>query len=231
MHPKLQFFSQTSSSSFLATLVLSSALALLTSCASKQATNNKALQEITYSKGLFENVPPATFIKHEDKGPFRSYVSMNLPYEGYASIRTSLEKKIPAKLLNRGEAHITLITPPEFDKILSRKVSIQEIDSLVERMKIQESPYKRICIGKASVKIQGQDESAYFVVVESDRLFAIRKAIQDLYVAKGGGAQDFNPEAYSPHVTLAYSKRDLHAEDGAVKDASSCIFTLRENSF
>ncbi|HWU43604.1 MAG TPA: 2'-5' RNA ligase family protein [Bdellovibrio sp.] len=184
---------------------------LLTSCASQ----NHSVQS--------ESAP---FLRHEEKGPFKSYLAMNLPYPEFAKIREDLEAKNHLKLLNRGEAHITVITPPEYDTILSKKISIQEIHDLAEKMKIQESPIKKICVGQGIAKLNGQDESTYFVVVHADRLFEIRKSIQNLYVSRGGKATDFNAELFYPHVTLGYTKRDLHYEDGVVKDATRCLYAL-----
>lgn len=202
-------------------------LGLLTSCATQKQAGLTSLQVPAQKRGVAsgETVP---FIKHEDKGAFKSYLAMNLPYAEFAKIRESLESSHHLKLINRGEAHITVITPPEYDKILSKKVSIKEIHALAEKMKIQESPFQKVCVAKGSGKIDGHEQSTYFVVIQSDRLFEIRKAIQELYVSHGGKAQDFNADSFSPHVTLGYTLRDLHAEDGIMKDASACILTLNQ---
>ena len=197
---------------------------LLTSCASSKPPSLPAL-DVAIPRGP-TSVP---FVKHEESGPFKSYLAMNLPYEGFAKIRESVEAKEQIKLINRGEAHITVVTPPEYDKILSKKISIKEIHKIAEEMKIQETPYKILCVGKGFAQVDKQKETTYFVVVSADRLFEIRKAIQKAYVAKGGKESAFDVENFYPHVTLGYTKRDLHAEDGVTKDASSCAYTLQQN--
>lgn len=203
---------------------------LLTSCATHNSTGLAILGvPLQQEHEMASTQQPVPFIKHEEKGPFKSYLTMNLAYPEFAKIRESFEAKNHLHLDNRGEAHITVVTPPEYDKVLSKKISIKEIDDLAEKMKIQDSTYKKVCVGKGSAKIEGKEQSTYFVVVHSDRLFEIRKAIQDLYVSKGGKAQDFNADAFFPHVTLGYTKRDLHAEDGVIKDASACVLTLQES--
>ncbi|KHD88909.1 MAG: hypothetical protein OM95_06740 [Bdellovibrio sp. ArHS] len=155
-----------------------------------------------------------------------SYLSLELPYTAFEKLRTELEKSQHVSLQHRGEAHITVITPPEYKKI-QKKVSMKEINALAEQMDLKKAPYKLLCVGQGKVEDRGHKESTYYVVVESDRLFQIRKAVQLLYTSKGGSAQDFNPEAFYPHVTLGFTKRDLHLEDGVIKDASSCIYSLR----
>ena len=152
---------------------------------------------------------------------------MNLPYEDFSPLLQNLESRLKTTLKNRGEAHITVITPPEYDKI-SSKVKISEINTIAEKLGIQTVPYKLLCIGRVEKTLDQKSESAYFAVVESEKLFEIRKKIQDLYIQRGGKAGEFNAELFFPHVTLGYTLRDLHYEDGVKKDASSCVFQIKE---
>ena len=79
-----------------------------------------------------------------------------------------------------------------------------------------------LCVGKGT----SQTKSTYFVVVQSEDLFKIRKAIEILYKKKGGTDSGFKDEEYHPHVTLGFTEKDLHAQDGVMKDASSCLFAV-----
>lgn len=193
---------------------------LLASCASHKASERRSFQ---YTDQVFTS---AAFIPHDEKGAFKSYLAMNLPYPGFEHLLKELETAEGKTLKNRGEAHITVITPPEFDKILSKKIAMKDINHLAEQMQIQATPFRPLCIGKVTAPINNSEQAAYFVVIDSEKLFKLRKAIQDLYVAKGGTAADFNPELFFPHVTLGYTERDLHYEDGVKKDASACIINL-----
>ncbi len=188
----------------------------------------QATAEITSPSNVNCNNAGASFIPHEEKAPMKSYLAMNLDFQFFSMLRLSLESELKIKLKNRGESHITVITPIEFDQVLSQKLSIQEINHLAEKMWIQRSAFKKICVGEASVVLYKQTEKTYFVVIESEQLLAIREAVQKLFVSRGGGAQDFNPKSFYPHVTLGYTLRDLHAEDGAIKNSSSCILTIQE---
>lgn len=159
----------------------------------------------------------------------KSYLALDLPFAGFEKIRKTVEQKQGLTLQNRGEAHITVITPPEYKK-MEKKVSMKEITVLAEKMDLLHSPYKLLCVGKGSLKEHDRSKSTFYVVVESDRLFQIRKAVQMLYIKKGGKAEDFNPDLFYPHVTLGFTDRDLHYEDGVIKDASSCLFSLNSNN-
>ena len=165
---------------------------------------------------------PNRDVSAKPSGNEKSYISMDLPVRVFEKLRVELEASQNLKLKSRGEAHITLVTPQEFKK-LSKKVPASALHTLADEMDLQKSPYKLLCVGKGSVKT----ESTFYVVIESDRLFQIRKALQALYVKKGGAATDFLPEEFYPHVTVGFTQRDLHIEEGVVKDASSCIYSLR----
>lgn len=168
---------------------------------------------------------PATFVPHEGAG-FMSYLAMNLDKSAADKLRKNLEKKESLQLMNRGESHITVISPPEF-KVLSRYLRIQDITRIAEEMKIEESPVKALCLGKSVVKLDSEPEATYYVVVSSVRLLEIREAIQKIYVSKGGNATDFKPDFFYPHITLGFTKRDLFYEDGIVKDVNSCFLNLK----
>lgn len=192
----------------------------LTACASKSPY---ALSSLPYSNEDLK--PKATrgiaSVSHDKSKP-KSYLSLDLPYAAFEKLRLEVEKNQHVTLQHRGEAHITVVNPVEFTK-LKKKISMNEISALAERMELTKAPYHLLCVGKGAVK----DDSTYYAVVESDRLFQIRKAIHMLYTSKGGKAEDFSPEQYHPHVTLGFTKKDLHFEDGVIKDASSCIYSLR----
>lgn len=155
----------------------------------------------------------------------KSYLSLDLPYPPFEKIRQNLEKSQKIHLKNRGEAHITVLTPPEV-KALADKITWKEIQDLAHQLKLQESPYKLLCVGKGVHKTKPEEGATYYVVVESERLFEVRRKIQTLYLSKGGDPKIFNPERFYPHITLGFVKRDLHFEDGVLKNAETCLYYL-----
>ena len=161
------------------------------------------------------------FIEHLGTGFFQSYLTMNLPYEPVRGLWEQMEKKLGKRLINRGEAHITVITPPEFTSGLDKKVSIQEIHNIAKKMKIQKSNFDVLCIGSGKKKIDGKLEETFFVVVQSNDLMKIRKAVQKLFVKRGGDPSQFRPEKFYPHITIGFTKRDLHESDGVIKGANA----------
>lgn len=186
-----------------------------------------ASKSLSYSPKAYTQMP---FIAHAENKPMKSYVALNLSYEPYADLRKNLEKHLGQSLQSRDEAHITVITPPEYDKILKKRIGIQELNSLAEKRSLQASPFKLLCVGKGSTSLEGVTQSTYYAVVDSESLYSFRKEVQKLYISRGGRALDFNPELFFAHVTLGFTKRDLHLEDGVTKDATTCILPLREGN-
>jgi hypothetical protein len=60
-----------------------------------------------------------------------------------------------------------------------------------------------LCINSGSAEIKGRVESTYFVVVSAPKIDQIRRK--------------YGFTTYFPHVTLGFTERDLHFEDGVIK--------------
>lgn len=169
----------------------------------------------------------APFVAHNDAAPMQSYLALNLPYAPFQKLLEQVETAEGVSLKNRGDAHITVVTPVEYEKVLKKRLPMAEINKIAEEAKIQETPWTPICIGKAQKEIGGKTESTYFVVVESPALIDLRGKIEEAYIKNGGKAQHFVPEKYAPHITLGFTSRDLHAEDGARKRQESCVYRFQ----
>lgn len=209
---------------------------LVTSCAAPNKSTSPAPQNnpstsipaasaknFSVSSKAFTPVP---FIAHSEAKPMKSYIAMNLSYPVFSDARKDLEKHLGQNLLHRDEAHITVITPPEYDKVLKKRIGIQELNSLAEKRNLQQTAFKISCVGKGNGQVDGATQSTYYLVVDSEGLLAYRKEVQKLYISRGGRALDFNPDLFFPHVTLGFTKRDLHLEDGVTKDANTCILPV-----
>jgi 2'-5' RNA ligase len=163
----------------------------------------------------------SNFIKHEDQTP---YLQLNLNYEPFKEYFEKVDRSSYSPLKNRGEAHVTVITPPEFQDDVMKFVSIKEINEIAEKLNIQKSKYKPICIGKGSLAEKGKYLESYFIIIESEQLLNIRKEIAKLYKSRGG--LKFDPLHFYPHITLGFTDRDLFETDGVTKDIKSCLKTL-----
>ncbi|MBT3980658.1 MAG: hypothetical protein HOE90_04845 [Bacteriovoracaceae bacterium] len=146
---------------------------------------------------------------------------MNINYTAVKKIRLALEKSTGSILKNRGEAHITVITPPEFQNSLGLILSSKEIHQLAKK-RIQDAKFSVICIGEGKAQIGAKWEKTYFLVVESNDLINLRHEIYSEYLQKGGDAKLFDPDQYHPHITIGFTKKDLHPHQGVVKNVTSC---------
>ncbi|HRK07475.1 MAG TPA: hypothetical protein PLZ57_06870 [Pseudobdellovibrionaceae bacterium] len=149
------------------------------------------------------------------------YASLELAWDSFDQLRNELDRVDRAgraPLQHRGEAHITWLTPPEY-QVLLRRLTPARIESILQAHAQEvRSNLKAICVGRFALA----SSEAWFVVVESAALFKARSEIHLALQEQGGAAGDFDPTAYHPHVTLGFHPRDLHAQDGAIKDSRSC---------
>lgn len=150
------------------------------------------------------------------------YLTMNIAFAPISDIRTNIEQKEKLNLVHRGEAHITVITPPEFERLRS-VLSMELINEVALLNRIQETPFEIVCIGRGQIQENRKTLSTYFVVVDAPELLTMRHTIATLYKTHGGRPSEFDPDLFYPHITIGYTERDLHLQDGVAKDKSSCL--------
>ncbi len=179
----------------------------------------------TYSlSDAVKNGHSAAFQSHEGLGAFDSYLVMNLPYSPMLDLFQQVTTAETRTLINRGEAHITVITPVEYwNALRPQGVSMSEINDIARTMDIQGSDFNILCLGRGSASINGVTEHTFYVVVESTDLMNLRREIEKLFVSKGGSLGKFDATKYYPHITLGFTSRDLFESDGVFKDSNSCI--------
>lgn len=159
------------------------------------------------------------FFSFQAHSALKNYISYDLEYNAFEEMRLKLEKTLGTPLKNRGEAHITVVTPPEYEK-LSKKLAPEQIHSIANESLSKHPSYQIVCVGKGSITINNKSESTYYAVVTADELISIRKKLAE---ASGITKDQFDPNLYFPHVTLGFTSRDLHYEDGVKKDKNSCL--------
>ena len=170
------------------------------------------------------------FIPHHGTGVFSNYVTMEVNFPPIKNLFDKVNDYKEQKLKNRGEAHITVITPPEYNQVLSKVLNMDQIDQVAKNLDIQKARFQIECVGLAKADISGNTEEAYYVVVKSESLLEIRKAIFKLYVEKGGEPSHFDPNNWYPHITLGFTKSDLHEGPHKVKKGpNSCFANLSVN--
>lgn len=165
-----------------------------------------------------------TLTPHQKPSSSKKWLGKDLPFSPYADQRMRIENLYKIKLQHRGEAHITLLTPPEYQS-LRTLLSEAEIDKVAASHQLDRAPYKEVCVGTFKLK----DMSTWFIVVESEELMNFRKAIAKLVEQKEPEIKKrplFEALNWQPHITLGYTHRDLHYQDGAIKDGRACVEKL-----
>lgn len=167
------------------------------------------------------------FVPHTGDGEWDNYLVMNLPFTPVADVFKQLLLKERVQLTSRGEAHLTIITPIEYWRTLKPAgITISEINELAVKAKIQSLGFTPICLGQGSALLEGTIEKTFYIVVKSSDAINMRKAIKKLFIGRGGDASLFLPENFHPHITIGFTKRDLHESDKVIKNKSTCIYEL-----
>jgi hypothetical protein len=164
------------------------------------------------------------FISHQGPGKFDNALALNVVYNPVRDLRGPIEETVGRKLNfltawhPNGEAHVTVITPPEFSEVLSPYISMNEIDQIALNSEIQKADLKVLGLGSGKLSIDGKMEETFFLIVDSARLRQIRHDIYSAFVKKGGSPEAWDPTWWFPHITIGYTKRDLHENDGITKN-------------
>jgi len=129
-----------------------------------------------------------------------------------------------AGLKNRGEAHITALTPSEFSDLRARPKGMETINRIASAVNLQNAAWTPLCIG---VGVSAKDKAlqTYYVVVESPPIADFRAQL-----ARALGAFEDPADPYHPHITIGFTSRDLFNRDfgtrrdgtHAAKDTASC---------
>ncbi|PIA19100.1 hypothetical protein COEREDRAFT_90467 [Coemansia reversa NRRL 1564] len=172
------------------------------------------------------------FHSHSEEKPFGTYLQQTLEFKPFQGLFTAVNATAGVALQSRGEAHVTVVSPPEFDYVLKPAgVTIREIEAIAINANIQAARLKPVCLGRFNGSLprptSDLDEGVfmlYSLVVADDYgdLLSIRQQISRLYHEKGGEGALFQPEAFWPHVTIGYDRRDLFVEDGIYKGKNFC---------
>jgi len=149
---------------------------------------------------------------------------MSIQYPQIMNLRPQIETVINRKLdffklwNPQGEAHITVVTPLEFFDVLKSKLSMTEIEAIADKYDIQKSRLTILGLGSGKAWLDGKLEETFFLIVDSSEIRNIRQMIYYEFTRRGGDRAAFDPTWFFPHITIGYTKRDLHETDGVIKD-------------
>lgn len=164
--------------------------------------------------------------------PRAGALAMNVSYLGVPQVREVIAQALGLKLVffnawnPAGEAHVTVITPPEAEILLAGKgryMSLKRINEIALENKIQRSDLNIRGLGSAQIKINNKPESTFFIIAESENLLKIRRLIFQEFIKNGGDDKVWDPQTFYPHITIGYTARDLHLSDGVIKDVQHSL--------
>ncbi|MGE3610362.1 MAG: hypothetical protein AB7I27_12300 [Bacteriovoracaceae bacterium] len=202
----------------------------LHACASVGPTINS--YPLTVSSAMTYNIRMPFF----ERNPA---LALNVEYQDVKRLRSEISKLIGRPLTffkgwdEKGEAHVTTITPPEYNNQLKPYVSYEEISRIAQDHDIQSSDLRILGIGSGKKLFKGEMGETFFIIVESKRLLQIRNAIYQEYLKNNGpvnGPNAFNPNRFYPHITIGFTHDDIHENDGLIKDVQHSLdkrFSLR----
>lgn len=162
------------------------------------------------------------FIEHidaEDDAGFGNWLGMNLPFGPAQALLGTLESELGTSLMNRGEAHITVITPPEYVSVLRSHLSIEEIHQIARDMDIQGADVELVCVGRGQDEVDDRITQTYYLVVRSTQLLEIRREVFRRFTANGGEPSLFDPDSFWPHITIGFPETDIFS---VRKGTNSC---------
>ncbi len=167
----------------------------------------------------FKQSSKQTFVQHRQ--PYT--LAIDLPNEPYEHLRLKLQQSLGFPLRRfegwkqTGESHLTVVTPPEYNQVLSRFLSEDEIDGIAKSLELQQSDIVGLGLGTGQVTVQGEVQQTFFLIADSSKARQVRHAIHQAYVSKGGRASDWDPSWYFPHVTVGFTHSDIHEHQGLLK--------------
>ena len=183
--------------------------------------NLPAFANFIISKNIYKEVPHSA--QYTDSGS----LIRNIDYKTVNDIVIQIEQKYKLKLETRGEAHITIMTPPEATgwftdhKGVNFLISSKELHVKYYKT-IQKTKFKVVCVGRKTNK-KGHDVFYLVVDSKSKEILNIRSEIQkelELRANFTGMKTSFNAKAYYPHITIGFVKGDVHVGS---KGIDTCI--------
>lgn len=112
--------------------------------------------------------------------------------------------KVP--LITRGDAHITVISPPEFAVLATAGITIEQVNTFARDSNIQSSKVNAICLGREDVVVGGIERVVYQILVKSPDLIKIREKIFQLYAKNDGNTALFDPQVSFFLLLLFFKK-------------------------
>ncbi|KAG0311904.1 hypothetical protein BGZ99_009841 [Dissophora globulifera] len=213
--------------------VATSLLATLALVASTVMAGPRPSDTIVINKKVLQT-SKVPFIPHNGTALFTNWVGLNVDFKYVQPIFdlvNATHSLSNGTLLSRGESHVTVILPPEYDNILHPAgVTIDELNALASHNnRLQRAKFEIECLGRVQVvsKPDNAFQQAVQIILKNfGDIVAYREDVYKLFVKKGGNPALFDPWNFTPHITLGYKIRDIFVEDGVFKGKNACIHKM-----
>ena len=162
-----------------------------------------------------------------------TYLALNTPAKPVRGLLELVMARENLRLKSRGELHVTVISPPEFAQFSVVRMSMRNIEVVADKLQLEDADLDPLCLGMGQALVEGKLERTYFIVLRSENLVRIRAKILSEALAKANDgqraslAQGFDPDHFYPHITVGYTREDLHEQQGVIKDRTSCLYPLK----
>ncbi len=197
-------------------IILSVKCLILLSC------THLTFAEVLLSKNIFRHVPFSSQYS-EDGALIRS-----VDYRSVNDLIPQIEKQFESllngqKLVDRNEAHITVITPPEAKTgFFPGSIGIDKVlptDKMINLFKprLQNTTFNIICVG---MQKNNKGNIVFYLVVDSSDIIGIRKEVYDIVRVKDPSIPFKPTGSYYPHITIGYIGGDVH---GVSKGSETCV--------
>jgi len=166
-----------------------------------------SLKLVRFFSELYEIQEFESHIKPEQF--YGTYLIHKVSFNPVNRIKKAIEKIKGIQLVDRGEAHITVVTPPEHDAIQKavEGFSMERVERFV-RDKIQNLNWDTPGVGAArGLNPDGKYTEVYFLVARSSDLRMIRQEIAERFKIP---VEIFDPTKQDFHVTIGFTESDLH---------------------
>ncbi|KAG0047672.1 hypothetical protein BGZ83_007316 [Gryganskiella cystojenkinii] len=221
-------------SSLIATLAFV-ATSVLAAAPQDKKPNHHHQKPIVINKKVF-NTGKIPFQPHNGTALFTNWVGLTVDFKYvkpiFDIVNSTASFNNHTALLSRGESHITVIQPPEFDNILHPAgVTIEELNAIATNPKrpLQKAKFEIECLGRVQVVSKPDNvyqQSLQIILKNYQDVVAYRQEVSDLYVKKGGNPALFYAANFLPHITLGFKHRDIFVEDGVYKGKNACIYPM-----
>lgn len=161
-----------------------------------------------------------------------SHWAVSIPFASISELTEQLKSASDLKLKNRGEAHITILTPDDLKLLQLTPEKTSRILSIAQREPFSHVRFNVSCLGGIQTGNRTTDPKVFYIVVDSEDILNFRRKIREELFdnsACSSPDQDFCPDHYFPHITIGFTKSDIHprVRDKIKKNKETCVAPIQ----